>query len=70
MTLIATYPTPSGATVELHFDRCRFWTARTDEYGTTLIDCDLQRAREHYEMAAAEGEVRCRFPMKFRTVAA
>ena len=66
MSVVATYPTPSGATVELHFDRCKFWTARTDEYGTTLVAVDLLRAQEHYEMAQAEGEVMTRFPMKVR----
>lgn len=66
-TVIATYPTPLGAVVHLHFDRCRFWTARTDDCGTTLIACDLVRAREHYETAQVEGEVFTQFPLKFRT---
>lgn len=65
-TVIATYRTPLGGVIYLHFDRCRFWTARTDRYGTTLVACDLVRAREHYETAQAEGQVFTCFPMKFR----
>lgn len=65
-TLLASYVTPSGATVRLHYGG-RFWTERKDDGGTTLIAVDdARRAHEHYEYAQEHGETVNTFPLRFR----
>ncbi len=68
-SLIASYETPLGARLELHYAG-KFWTERRDGEGTSLVAVDALRAHEHYELARAHGSVFNSFPMKLRGVAA
>jgi hypothetical protein len=67
-TLLATYKTPTGATLSLHYGG-QFWTERKDEAGTTLVAVDARRAYEHYELAQDIGRVTNTFPVKWRGAA-
>ena len=65
-TLLASYRTPSGATLCLHY-KGHFWTERRDGPGSSLVLIDdLQRAHDHYEYAREHGKTYNSFPVKFR----
>jgi len=67
MSVLGAYPTPFGARVVICHHRGRFWTERTDGYGTTLVFVPTAlEARDHYELAQAEGETFNCFPYRLR----
>lgn len=67
MSALAAYRTPTGARVVLCHERGRFWTERSDGSGTTLVSVPTAlEARDHYELAQAEGETFNCFPYRLR----
>jgi len=69
MTLLASYPTPNGGKIGLHYHGGRFQTEHSHASGGAgLVDQDTLRARDHYELAEREGYVLAPFPVGFRRV--
>lgn len=63
MTLLATYESPLGNIIELHYENGRFWTEIHDEDNNrTMFLCNKPEAYENYEYAQRYGKLHSKWP--------